>query len=83
MEQQPPQQQQQQQTPMLRPLSAYNYFYRSERDEIVANGIDNPPLFRDFSQARMQEMLQQRWFVDPIKPRRCHRKSHGKVSFRE
>jgi hypothetical protein len=69
----------------LLPLSPYNYYYRDERDNII-NGMqtDNDPLpapVRDFSDAKLRQLLFQHWFDDPCKPKRSHRKSHGKMNF--
>jgi hypothetical protein len=69
----------------LLPLSPYNYYYRDERDNII-NGMqtDNDPLpapGSDFSDSKMRQLLYQHWFDDPSKPKRSHRKSHGKMDF--
>jgi hypothetical protein len=52
---------------MCLPLTAYNYFYRNERDYIV-NGMQRsgdpiPPPIHDFSQSKMEELLHQHWCV--------------------
>jgi hypothetical protein len=70
---------------MLAPLSAYNYFYRNERDMIV-NGMTSatdplPPSDFDFTPRKMAELLHQHWYVDPLKKRRRHRKAHGFIAF--
>jgi hypothetical protein len=50
---------------MLKPLTAYNYFYRMERDNIVHGmqraGDPIPPPNLDFSLAKQQALLYQRW----------------------
>jgi hypothetical protein len=70
---------------LLKPLSAYNYFFRDERDNIVFNFTnDNAPLALpvcDFTHTKMHALLYQHWYVDPVKQKRVHRKVHGKVSF--
>jgi hypothetical protein len=70
---------------LLKPLSAYNYFFRDERDNILnnfTNDIDPlPPPVCDFTQTKMHALLYQHWYADPIKRKRVHRKAHGKVSF--
>jgi hypothetical protein len=70
---------------LLHPLTPYNYYYRDERDNIVAQ-ISNesdplPPSVSDFKVTKMQALLHQHWFVDPVKKKRKHRKSHGKMNF--
>jgi hypothetical protein len=50
---------------MCLPLTAYNYFYRNERDCIV-NAMQRPgdpiaPPIHDFSQSKMEELLHQHW----------------------
>jgi hypothetical protein len=72
---------------LLKPLTAYNYFYRDERDNIV-DGITTaldpfPNPVSDFSQSRLEALLHQRWYIDPIKKKRAHRKKHGKLGFEE
>ena len=69
----------------LLPLSPYNYYYRDERDNII-HGMqtDNDPLpapVSDFGEAKVRQLLYQHWFMDPCKPKRSHRKSHGKMNF--
>jgi hypothetical protein len=52
-------------TKMCIPLTAYNYFYRNERDNIVRNmkrpGDPLPDPDHDFSQSKQEELLYQRW----------------------
>jgi hypothetical protein len=72
---------------LLKPLTAYNYFYRDERDNIV-DGITTeldpfPNPVSDFSQSKLEALLHQRWYMDPIKKKRAHRKKHGKLGFEE
>jgi hypothetical protein len=52
-------------TKMCLPFTAYNYFYRNERDDIV-NAMQRPgdPIaspIHDFSQSKMEELLHQHW----------------------
>jgi hypothetical protein len=81
----PPYQQHQNARLLLRPLTPYNYFYRDERDNIVHNLTTEddplPPPLSDFAITKMHALLYEHWYVDPTKPKRSHRKSHGKVSF--
>lgn len=83
----PPHQEQMNRKLLLRPLSPYNYYYRDERDNIVNNlkqpGDPLPPPISDQSQEKLESLLFQRWFVDPIKIKRRHRRSHGCISFEE
>ena len=81
----PPYQQQQNNSLLLKPLTPYNYFYRDERDNIVLQ-ISNendllPPPVSDFSAGKMCRLLHQHWYVDPVRAKRIHRKTHGKMSF--
>jgi hypothetical protein len=51
----------------LKPLTPYNYFFRSERDNIV-NGMQHasdpiPEPDVDFSEAKRNALLHQRWYV--------------------
>jgi hypothetical protein len=50
-----------------KPLKVYNYFYRDERDNIVhgmkQHGDPLPPPVNDFSQAKFEQLLHQRWYV--------------------
>jgi len=67
---------------LLKPLTAYNFYYRDERDNIVfASGNEVPPPVSDFSEAKRQRLLQDRWVRDPVKGKRVHRKTHGKMEF--
>jgi hypothetical protein len=55
-------------TKMCVPLTAYNYFYRNERDNIVGNmkraGDPLPKPDHDFSQSKHDELLYQHWYVE-------------------
>lgn len=67
---------------ILRPLTAYNYFFRDERDNIVtwkAEGL--PPPRQDWTDEKRRALLEEHWFVDPVKEKRRHRKTHGKLGF--
>jgi hypothetical protein len=70
---------------LLKPLTAYNYFYRDERDNIIGgmqtDGDPIPPALSDFSETNLRRMLNQRWYIDPGKKKRSHRKTHGKLPF--
>lgn len=70
---------------LLKPLSPYNYYFRDESDNIVRHLMhsDNslPPPVSDLTQERMQSLLFQHWYTDPVKKRRRHRKTHGRISF--
>jgi hypothetical protein len=58
----------------IRGLSAYNFFFRDERDRLL-NGHDE-----DWSDCKKRQLLQAHWGRDRTKKRR-HRKSHGQISF--
>lgn len=81
----PPYQQMNNNSLLLKPLTPYNYFYRDERDNIVLQISDEhdplPPPVSDFSIEKMQHLLKQHWYVDPVRAKRVHRKTHGKMSF--
>ena len=67
---------------VLKPLTAYNFYYRDERDNIVlATGDEIPPPVIDFSEAKRQKLLEDRWLKDPTKGKRKHRRTHGKMEF--
>lgn len=70
---------------LLRPLTPYNYYYREERDNIIfhiSDEYDPLPLpVSNFAERRMKDLLYQRWYVDPMKKKRPHRKTHGKMGF--
>jgi hypothetical protein len=52
---------------MSKPLTAYNYFYRDERDNIVrgtkAAGDPLPSPVNDFSEEKKNALLRQHWYV--------------------
>lgn len=58
----------------LRALSAYNFFFRDERDRIL-NNKDH-----DWSQEKEDSLLQGHWNRDRSE-KRVHCKTHGKLSF--
>jgi hypothetical protein len=60
--------------PPLRALSAYNFFFRDERDRIL-NGGDY-----EWTADKQMRLLAQHWNQDRTKKRR-HRKTHGKIDF--
>lgn len=67
--------------PPLRPLSAYNYFFRDERDRVLREGdeVDDRPQDRE---EHGRNLLSSHWNKDR-RQKRSHRKTHGKVSFTE
>jgi hypothetical protein len=58
----------------LRALSAYNFFFRDERDRILHGG----PM--DLTPAKQHRLLREHCCQDRTKKRR-HRKTHGKIDF--
>ena len=60
--------------PPLRALSAYNFFFRDERDRIL-NDCDH-----DWTENKKERLLSDHWNRDRTQKRR-HRKSHGKIDF--
>jgi hypothetical protein len=91
----PPFQQHQNLRLLLKPLIPYNYYYRDERANILqglttaaddepsdtTNVVAFPPSVSDFSITKMHTLLYEHWYVDPLKPKRRHRKAHGNVNF--
>ncbi|KAG7368820.1 HMG high mobility group box-containing protein [Nitzschia inconspicua] len=63
--------------PVLKPLSAYNYFFTEERDRILHG---DTPYANETNDARKLRLLSMHWSKDRNK-RRPHRKTHGKISF--
>jgi len=61
------------QTP-LRALSAYNFFFRDERERILHGGL------MELTPEKQTKLLQEHWLRDRTKKRR-HRKTHGKIDF--
>jgi hypothetical protein len=69
--------------PVLRALSAYNFFFQAERDKILnGSSADSKDVEDDWSDLKKQQILQTHWSRDRTKKRR-HRKSHGRISFIE
>ena len=70
---------------ILKPLTSYHYFYRVERDNIMQGIGQNydqiPDTVHEFSERKLRELLDQRWYKDPIKKRRAHRKTLGELGF--
>lgn len=64
-----------------RPLSAYNLFFQLERERLIA-GVDPE---EPFTAADVERIAIQRRELEqnPDRPKRKHRKSHGKISFAE
>lgn len=62
----------------LRALSAYNFFFRDERDRIVGETEGD----YDISAEKKRELLERHWYRDRTTKRR-HRKTHGKIAFTE
>ena len=60
--------------PPLRALSAYNFFFRDERDRVLHEKD------YDWSQSKQEKLLREHWARDRTKKRR-HRKTHGKIDF--
>jgi len=68
-----------QQLPPMKALSAYNFFFRDERDRIV-NDDDSSSSEIDLTKARQDAILSKHWNRDRTAKRR-HRKTHGKIDF--
>jgi hypothetical protein len=55
------------QTPLCKPLTGYNYFYRDEKNSIVQHlaqpGDPLPDPVSDFSAHKMEQLLHQHWYV--------------------
>jgi hypothetical protein len=57
----------------VRALSAYNFFFRDERNRILNGGME-------FTLEKQNELLREHWGKSRTEKRR-HRKSHGKIDF--
>jgi hypothetical protein len=70
--------------PVLRALSAYNFFFRDERDRIVDHDATNDGAANerpyDTSHSKKDRLLAGHWHRDRSVKRR-HRKTHGKIAF--
>lgn len=66
----------------IRALSAYNFFFRYERERILNSKENGDDFVLDVSQKHQEAMLKSHWTRDRTVKRR-HRKSHGKISFSE
>ena len=66
----------------IRALSAYNFFFRFERERLLNSKEEDDGADFDLSQKNQWEMLNSYWNRDRSVKRR-HRKSHGKISFSE
>jgi HMG (high mobility group) box len=66
--------------------SAYNFFFRDERERILSDGLPDDGIVPDnrdpnyWSDERQYSLLRAHWGRDRTVKRR-HRKSHGKISF--
>lgn len=67
----------------LRALSAYNYFFRDERERLLENPNGQVDVVhRDLTPTKQQILLSAHWSRNRS-AKRPHRKSHGKISFSE
>ena len=64
----------------LKTLSAYNFFFRHERERILADDKNNENEDEFYSFSKKQALLHDHWYRDRSQ-KRSHRKSHGKISF--
>ena len=65
----------------LKTLSAYNFFFRHERERILAEDKTNEnDEDEHYSFSKKQSLLHDHWYRDRSQ-KRSHRKSHGKISF--
>ena len=60
----------------LKALSAYNFFFRYERDRLLSGNIEEETYSKDLQEL----LLHSHWYRDRSQKRR-HRKSHGKIDF--
>jgi hypothetical protein len=71
---------------LLKPLNAYNYFFRDERDNMVRGkyGADGslPQPIQDWSDEKKRKLLREHWYMDPLRGRRKHRKKEGAIPFK-
>lgn len=71
----------------LKSLSAYNFFFRDERERILSgessvNECNDSDIMIDSSLEHQEFLLKQHWHQDREKKKhRRHRKTHGKISF--
>lgn len=69
---------------IIKPMNAYNYFFRDERYNIIhwrGKGLPSP--VSDWSAEKQQSLLFEHWYEDPYKGWRLHRKTEGKLGFNE
>jgi hypothetical protein len=66
----------------LRALSAYNFFFRYERERILNSTNDTDDTGPELTPQTQESLLTSHWNRDRSVKRR-HRKSHGKISFAE
>ena len=67
---------------VLKPLSAYNYFFTDERERLVNETDGEDQCGARYSEERKLWLLSHHWSKDRTKRRR-HRKTHGKIEFTE
>lgn len=71
--------QQVQKRPLQKALSAYNYFFRHERQRILNDDQEGP---RDYSSAERDRLLREHWNqAGKDKANRPHVRTHGKIGF--
>ena len=63
-----------------RPLSAYNLFFQLQRERLIAGTENTPITAEDVERVAIARRIEDGL---PVKPKRKHRKSHGKISFAE
>ena len=64
----------------VKALSAYNFFFRHERERILAGDKSVESEDVHYSYSEKQSLLHNHWYRDRSQ-KRSHRKSHGKISF--
>lgn len=64
----------------LLPISPYNFFFKDERERILNNTSEEE--HHDWSETKQHELLNHHWGRDRSQKRR-HRKTHGRIGFKE